>query len=62
MVWRDSHSQTILKSLVLRSFHRFAVRSSSAHEGKIIIFEKYSIFLDKNYTVKLTIGKINRKD
>ena len=44
----------------LRSFHRIAMRSSSAHEGKIIIFE-ISMFLDKNYTVKLTIGKINQK-
>ena len=31
----------------LRSFHRFAVRSSSAHEGKIIIFERFQCFLTK---------------
>ena len=47
---------------LLRSFYRFAVRSSSAHEGKIIIFDEISMFLDKKYTVKLTISKINQKD
>ena len=44
----------------VRSFPYFAVRSSSEHEGKIIIFE-ISLFLDENYAVKLTIGKINWK-
>ena len=34
-------------TLSLRSFHRFAVRSSSAHEGKIIIFEKFQCSLTK---------------
>ena len=28
-------------------FHRFAVRSSSAHEGKIIIFERFQCSLTK---------------
>ena len=31
----------------LRSFHRFAVGSSFAHEGKIIIFERYQCSLTK---------------
>ena len=31
--------------LILRSFHRFAVRSSSAHEGKSIIFERFQCSL-----------------
>ena len=31
----------------LRSFYRFAVRSSSAHEGKIIIFERFKCSLTK---------------
>ena len=30
-----------------RSLHRFAVRSSSAHEGKIIIFERFQCSLTK---------------
>ena len=36
-----------LKISTLRSFHRFAVRSSSAHEGKIIIFERFQCSLTK---------------
>ena len=32
---------------LLRSFYRFAVRSSSAHEGKIIIFERFQCSLTK---------------
>ena len=30
-----------LKTVQLRSFHCFAVCSSSAHEGKIIVFERF---------------------
>ena len=37
------------------------MRSSSAHKGKIIIFWNISLFLDKNYTDKLRIDKINWK-
>ena len=32
---------------VLRSLHRFAVRNSSAHGGKIIIFEIFQCSLTK---------------
>ena len=39
------------------SFHCFAVRSSSAHEGKIIIFDRFYCSLTKLCRVKL-IGKI----
>ena len=41
----------------LRSFACFTMRSSSAHEGKIIFFERFHC----SYTVKLRIGKINWK-
>ena len=37
----------------LRSFHRFAVRSSSGNEGNII-FEIFQCSLTKAITVKLT--------
>ena len=39
------------------SFHCFAVRSSSAHEDKIIIFDKFYCSLTKLCKIKL-IGKI----
>ena len=46
----------------LRSFHRFAVRGSSAHEGKIIIFERFQCSLSKtiqlNRQLVKLIGKI----
>ena len=34
-------------SVFSRSFHRIAVRSSSVHEGKIIIFERFQCSLTK---------------
>ena len=43
----------------LRSFPCFEVRGSSAHGDKILFFLNISLFIDKNYTFKLTIGKIN---
>ena len=39
----------IFKSrLALRSFPCFAVRSSSAHEGKIITFDRFHCSMTKN--------------
>ena len=46
----------------LKSFLCFAVRSSSAHEGKIVIFDKLHCSLTKIMQFKLIIGKINWKD
>ena len=36
--------QPWLDQVLLRSFPHFALRSSSAHEGKIIIFERFQCF------------------
>ena len=47
---------------VLRSFDCFAVRSSSVHEGENYNFWEISLFLDKYYTVKWAINKIDRRD
>ena len=44
--------------LHLRSFHRFAVRSSSAHEGKIIIFERFQCSLTKTIEVNWQLEKL----
>ena len=47
-------SQTLVQKVItqyLRSFHPFAVHSSSGHEGKIIIFERFQCSLTK--TIRL---------
>ena len=45
----------------LRSFPCFAVRSSSAHGGKIVFFERFHCSLTKVIQLNWQLEKINRK-
>ena len=61
---KSSEVKNVRWSDLLRSFPCLAVGSSSAHKGKVIIFERFQCSLTNNiyFKIKLTFGKINRKD